>query len=904
MTKTTKLLLLLLYVSFYSSFANAQGFLHADGKNIVNGNGDLFISRSIGTGNWMIQEGYMMQSTDAGINTQWEFTEKLVETVGQARTDSFYTAWLSNHFTRADVDSMKAWGFNAIRPALHYKWFTPPIEDEPVAGEITWINRGFEMVDSLIQWCSKNEMYVFLDMHGTPGGQGANADISDYNSAKPSLWESDLNKQKLVALWTKLAERYKEEPYVGGYDLINETNWTFSEANNKPLWDIFQELTTAIRTVDTNHIIILEGNWFANDYTGLPTLWDDNLVLSFHKYWTYNDAGSLDWMISLSDQRNVPLWLGESGENSNTWFTNLIALAESKNIGWSWWPVKKGGINNVMEVHVNPDYTNLISNWKNGSPSMTADEVYSAVMTFADRHKIENCFIHYDVIDAMMRQVYSTETKPFMSYSPSHPIYFTDYDLGRNNYAYFDSDTADYHGSTDSYVAWNAGYAYRNDGVDIEECTDTEENTNGFNVGWTADNEWMQYTINSDSVAAYTLKIRHASGNSSGTKFHFEANGVAITEIQQLPGTGGWQNWQTDTLSNVILPKGTVKVKFIIDQGGSNLSFFQFTEPTTTDAIDFKFVAAKSSTNGYQIFIDLNKAATTADENILASDFELLSDLQTIAITDVSKQVSPTTGLIITHETPIHSDNEISLSYNGNSVKAGEQNLLPFSNKSVVNNLPFSHALPGRIQAENFAVNNGLVLETCEDTGGGQNTGYSAAGDYLDYRVHVKQSGTFKVNFRVATERTNAQLVLLTGNGETFTPIDTISFASTGGWQKWTTQSSIIDLEEGYYFIRLLVKQSEHNLNWFELVTYNAIPETPKMELTIYPNPANETVQLISAGIQTGNVSIFNLIGEQIFTLPNFNTSNQLSVSMLQKGIYVLVFESKGQKSIEKLSIQ
>ena len=91
-----------------------------------------------------------------------------------------------------------------------------PNEDEPVAGQDTWLDQGFEMADNLLEWCAANEMYLILDLHAAPGGQGKDAHISDYNPNKPSLWESTENKRKTVALWRKLAERYANEPWMGG----------------------------------------------------------------------------------------------------------------------------------------------------------------------------------------------------------------------------------------------------------------------------------------------------------------------------------------------------------------------------------------------------------------------------------------------------------------------------------------------------------------------------------------------------------------------------------------------------------------------------------------------------------------------------------------------------------------
>jgi aryl-phospho-beta-D-glucosidase BglC (GH1 family) len=148
----------------------------------------------------MLQEGYMMQSSGVA-GAQHEFREKLIQTIGEAKTDSFYTVWLENHFTRTDVDSMASWGFNSVRVAMHYKWFTLPIEEETIPGEQTWLDKGFTMIDSLLNWCGDNEMYLILDMHGAPGGQGYETNISDYDPSKPSLWESAENQDKLVALW-------------------------------------------------------------------------------------------------------------------------------------------------------------------------------------------------------------------------------------------------------------------------------------------------------------------------------------------------------------------------------------------------------------------------------------------------------------------------------------------------------------------------------------------------------------------------------------------------------------------------------------------------------------------------------------------------------------------------------
>ena len=332
---------LLFYILFCVSISlqtNAQHLLQANGKIITNQLGDTVLLRGMGLGGWMVQEGYMMQ-TASFANPQHKIREKIEQLIGPTDTDLFYEAWLDNHCREADIDSLKAWGFNSVRLPMHYNLFTLPIEDEPVAGQQTWLTKGFELTDSLISWCAARQMYVILDLHAAPGGQGYDEAISDYDPTKPSLWESQANKDKMVALWKRLAERYKNEEWVAGYDLLNEPNWNLP--GNAALRSLYEVVMDSIRSVDTDHIIFIEGNWFANDFTGLTPPWDPNMVYSPHKYWSVNDQASIQWVLNMRDQYNVPLYLGETGENSNVWFRDAVKLYEDNNMGWAWWPMKK-----------------------------------------------------------------------------------------------------------------------------------------------------------------------------------------------------------------------------------------------------------------------------------------------------------------------------------------------------------------------------------------------------------------------------------------------------------------------------------------------------------------------------------------------------------------------------------
>jgi endoglucanase len=882
--------------------ASAQGYLHTSGKYIFDGSGNEVILRGIGTGNWMLQEGYMMQSSDIA-PTQHEFRAKLVNTIGEEKTDSFYTVWLDSHFRRIDVDSMKSWGFNSVRVAMHYKWFTPPIEDEPVAGQITWLDKGFTLIDSLLDWCGDNQMYLVLDLHGAPGGQGTDAAISDYDDTKLSLWESQANKDKTVALWKKLAERYSTEPWIGGYDLINEPNWTLP--NNTALIQLYKTITTAIREVDQNHIIIIEGNWFANDYTGFPVSWDNNMVYSFHKYWDNPTQESFNNAINLRNDKNAPVWLGESGENSNVWFTTAIALCEKNRIGWSWWPVKKPGLNNPLKVTVNADYTKLINSWRGTAVKPTPDAGLNAVLQFALNHRLENCTFQKDVIDAMFRQTKTTETIPFKNFYTGEPVFASDYNLGRCGFAYLDNDTANFGGANS---VWNQGYSYRNDGVDIQDCSDTDA-SNGFNVGWTENGEWMEYNIVVDSTAGYNLSIRSASA-STGSKVHIEDNGVPVSKLISLSGTSGSQKWKSTEDSGVILTKGIHKIRFVFDKGGSNLNYFKFSNPVAVESLGFIFLYAKTSEDGNQVILTLNKPVTSAIGDVSLSDFAVSCNDNPYAVTSIELSESNPNMITLSFAETLYYGGIIKISFQGSTIHSTNQVLEVFTDAPVTNLLPVRYNLPSKIQAENFSKNKGMDSEECTDTGAGYDMGYANAGDYLDYFVYVPQSKYYTLNFRVASDVSGTQMIIRKGEGTSFTALDTLLIASTGGWQTWKTLSTLVFLPEGRYTIRLYVRSGQYNINWFQAVSASGvgINSENKTNLPVYPNPASDFVILDLTANTNGDSEIifYNALGKPVKNIRSREKSSiQVGTQDLDKGLYYIVFKSNNKLyTTSKLVIQ
>jgi hypothetical protein len=140
--------------------------------------------------------------------------------------------------------------------------------------------------------------------------------------------------------------------------------------------------------------------------------------------------------------------------------------------------------------------------------------------------------------------------------------------MGRVGIAYNDADYQNTGGSS-----YNSGWSYRNDGVDIERCTDPS--SNGYNVGWTGAGESLSFTVQVQTGGLYRIKVHVSSGASGGTaKLNWDGND--LSPALSIPGTGGWQAWTTLTLGDYHLTAGTHDLKFNCVTGGYNVGRMEF----------------------------------------------------------------------------------------------------------------------------------------------------------------------------------------------------------------------------------------------------------------------------------------------------------------------------------------
>ena len=547
-------------VLILSSLSFSQGFLHTEGKEIVEGNGEPILLRGFGLGGWLVPEGYMLinRAWIEGFESPTQIENHILDLIGEEKSKEFWEEYRKNFVSRTDIDQIAEWGFNHIRLPFHYKQFHTEDGSTPI---------GYEIVDSLLSWCEPYNMYVILDMHCAPGAQNGGP-ISDSDGIA-RLWLEEDKKELTVEIWREIAEYYSDNTLIGGYDLINEPvlpqGVTLSEFKQ-----LYIDITQAIREVDQNHIVFIEGNWYGTDFSGLTPPWDNNMSYSFHKYWGETDISTIQSYLTMRNTYDIPLWMGESGENSNSWYYEaLVKLLEENNIGWNFWCHKKADkITSPYSAIISPEYNSLLNYFEGTTFPPTPEEAEYALSTLTTNLKIENCAVNEGVIKCLTDPDYGSISKPYRPHSIPGTIAAVHYDVGNWGVSYTDDNW--YNNGDGGY---NDGWSYRNDGVDVEKNT----NPDGYpyNVGWTEVGEWLGYTVEDVTPGIYNISVSVASNGVAGM-FFIQINGVNVSVVNVPASTGGWYNWVDLTIPNVEISSGEQFIRLQIVQGGFNIESITF----------------------------------------------------------------------------------------------------------------------------------------------------------------------------------------------------------------------------------------------------------------------------------------------------------------------------------------
>jgi len=385
--------------------SNKNLFLGIKNQHVITPEGKPFLIQGINLGNWLNPEGYMFLFKD--VSSFRLIDQAFREMVGPDFTDQFWKAFKDNYITREDIAYIKQTGMNSVRLPFHYKSFT----DEDYMG-LKSNQDGFARIDSVIKWCKEEGLYIILDMHDAPGGQ--TGDNIDDSYGYPWLFESEESQQLFCEIWKKIANRYKDEPAILGYDLLNEpiaTHFNNKEEINKQLVPVYKKGIEAIRSVDKNHIILLGGAQWNSNFTMFDEkAIDGKMMYTCHRYWCDTLQTNLQDFVDFRSKVNLPLYMGETGENTDEWVGAFRRLMERNNMGWHFWPYKKMEKTSCM-VRINKpanwdliiQYTLQPRNNFNEIRAARPDQalVKQAMIELLENMKFANCLKNPGYIEAL-----------------------------------------------------------------------------------------------------------------------------------------------------------------------------------------------------------------------------------------------------------------------------------------------------------------------------------------------------------------------------------------------------------------------------------------------------------------------------------------------------------------------
>lgn len=394
--KTKLYLLAISFLLFNVSFSqknkstmNAanQYRLKVSGDKIVNQKGEEVLLRGFGLGGMLHMENFI----DGYPANEEAMREGLRNVMGEKQYNLYFNTFLKNYFTDPDAAYVQSLGLNLIRIPINYHQF----EDDMNPGVIK--EAAFAYLDSVIERCARHQVYTIIDLHALPGSQNQHWH-SDNPTHVASFWLYKEFQDRAVHLWEVIARRYKNNPWVAGYDVINEP----AEPTGEKLFPYYKRLRDAIRKVDPDHILFLEGDKYAVDFSKFTEIWD-NVVYTNHDYATpgfisggdypgytrdkYYDRDTLEKDFLKKSEfmfsRKVPVWVGEFGpvytgdavkdEMRYNVLKDQLAYYDKYKVSWCIWLYKDMGLQAIMHQKENTPYMKLVSKFLTRKDSLGAD---------------------------------------------------------------------------------------------------------------------------------------------------------------------------------------------------------------------------------------------------------------------------------------------------------------------------------------------------------------------------------------------------------------------------------------------------------------------------------------------------------------------------------------------------
>lgn len=364
-----------------------ENWLHVSGDQIVNQKGDTVLLRGFGLGGMLHMENFI----DGYTANEEAMREGLRNVLGEKKYNLYFDTFYKNYFTEPDAAYIQSLGLNMVRIPVNYRLF----EDDMNPGVIK--EEAFAYLDTVIELCARHHIYTIIDMHVFPGAQNQHWH-SDNPTHVASFWIHKDFQDRGVHLWEVIAGRYKNNPWVAGYDLMNEP----ADPTGEKVFPYYKRLRDAIRKIDPDHILFLEGDNYATVFDKFTEIWD-NVVYTNHDYATpgfifggdypgitsdhYYDKDTLERdFLEKSEfmfSKKVPLWVGEFGpvytgdpqkdEMRYQVLKDQLAYYDKYKVSWCIWLYKDMGLQAIMHQNANTPYMKLVASFLARKDSLGAD---------------------------------------------------------------------------------------------------------------------------------------------------------------------------------------------------------------------------------------------------------------------------------------------------------------------------------------------------------------------------------------------------------------------------------------------------------------------------------------------------------------------------------------------------
>lgn len=328
-------------------------------------------------------------------------------------------------------------------------------------------------------------------------------------------------------------------------------------------------------------------------------------------------------------------------------------------------------------------------------------------------------------------------------------------------------------------------------------------------------------------------------------------------------------------------------------------SVTDFTVVNISNGLPVQVQSGKVALDGIMLSLEFSKPMMLKEGQFGEFSFDVNGKSVTIKKASVANNI-----IEFELSSSVHFGDAVTTTYASGNVSAADNGPLEAFNDVVINNQVASPTwikMPGKIEAENYNSKSGMQAETTGDTGGGQNLGYIANGDWVEYAIENNTTKTdFQIDFRLAG---NGGVIDFYIDGES---AGQVTAPNTGNWQQYQTVTENIIVNIGKHYLKVVATTAGFNLNYMNVRESTAVTATESShapEISIYPNPGSNEIVIRSGNFRHRKIEVFNVMGKLVMSQATSGESVFRLPVHLSDGTYCVRISNDKQYHFKKILI-